>query len=162
MSYDIYIGEPHIEYYPEDGYMKISVEHISLETAPDFGFGDISGKSNGRHPGYSQMHDFCRTSGLYELFFDEYNGFLRPHPGCKPITQEHLQVIMEARVKWEKEHPNCKENLPSPDKEPKGLDWSGLDEYSKKYDWTYARLVWYEFWFDWALKNCKMPSIAND
>ena len=36
MSYDIYIGEPHIEYYPEDGYMKISVEHVSLETTPDF------------------------------------------------------------------------------------------------------------------------------
>lgn len=164
MSYDIYIGEAKINYYPEDGYMELGVKDIELDNAPEFGFGDISGKSNGRFPGYSQMSKFCETVGLKELFYDEESGFLRPHPGCKPITQDHLEIITKAKEKWEKEHPNCKELLPTKDKEPANyfyIDFDTREQEEKKYDWIYARLVWFEFWFKWALKSCKMPCISN-
>lgn len=162
MSYNINIGEPEIEYYPEDGYMKMSVKEDTAENAPEFGFGDISGKGNGRYPGYSQMSEFCNETGLYKLFFDEEDGLLRPHPGCRPITKKHLAQITKARGEWEKEHPDCKNLLPTKDKEPEEpMDFMREEEESDKYDWMYARIIWYEFWFDWALKNCKMPSISN-
>ena len=161
MGYNIHIGEAYIKYLPEDNYIYIAVIDTKQDTAPDFGFNDVSGKSNSRYPNYTQMSDFCKDAGIYELFYDEYEGLLKQHPGCRPITQKHLQQIVEARVRWEKEHPNCKEMLPYAKDEPSGLDYFEMIKFSEKFDWTYARLVWYEFWFDWALKNCKMPSIAN-
>lgn len=163
MGYNIYIGEEEMKHYPEDGIDELGVKEIILDNAPEFGFVDISGKSNGRFPGYSQMSKFCKTTGLYELFYDEDNGLLHPHPGCRPITQEHLDTVVGARKNWEEIHPNCKELLPTKDKEPDYTrsDLTFEDRTGSQYDWVYARLVWYEFWFEWALKNCKKPSISN-
>jgi len=164
MSYDIYIGEPEIKYYPEEEYMKIGIKRETHPDAPDLGWGDISGKGNSRHPGYCQMADWCRTVGLYDLFFDEESGLLRSHPGCRPLLPKHLEEVRQALKLWEEKNPGCKEKFPSEDKFPSNYKDLNYDEQTKideQFDWMYARLVWYEFWFDWALKNCKMPSIKN-
>lgn len=153
VGYDIYIGEAETI----DG--EIRIERAIQDAAPEFGFGDISGRGNSRHPGYSQMTEFCKATGLYELFFGKNSGLLRTHPGCCPIGQEHLESIREAKEKWEEGHPNCKELLPTKDKEP-ALNRNDERE-GNQYDWFYARLIWYEFWFEWALMNCRKPTIAN-
>jgi hypothetical protein len=126
MSYSIYIGEPEIEYYPEDEYMRIKVKCVEHPNAPELFYGDISGKTNGRHPGYSQMRNWCEKVGLYELFYDEEYGLLRSHPGCRPLLQKHLDEVVKARVLWEIGHTNCKNMLPLIERQPEGykdLSW---------------------------------------
>lgn len=112
MSYSIFIGELKKE--PTE---KSAVVELECEDAPVFGFEDISGKRNGRFPGYSQMAAFCKETGLYDLFFANKIGLLTEHPGYKPLTKEHLTTIIQAKEKWEVEHPGCKELLPTKDKE---------------------------------------------
>ena len=168
MSYSIYIGEAEISYSNSEGDAFVSVE-AKGETnvmAPEFGYGDISGKGNGRHPGYGQMADFCRQTGLYNLFFDNDEGILRHHPGCVPLEKRHLNEVVAAREKWYKEHTGCVKKLPYKTTEPENLkemSWTERERYEKEqdFDWIYARLIWYEFWFRHALKNCKKPVISN-
>lgn len=161
MSYNIFIGELNEKYDPNDKNMDLhAVKRMTLDNAPEFGFDDLSGKSNGRFPGYSQMSDFCEISGLYELFFNKNHGLLCSHPGYKPITHEHLNIIIKAKKEWEKNHLHCKELLPTKDKEP-DYTQNNLERSGHQYDWIYARLVWFEFWFKWALENCSKPYISN-
>lgn len=28
-------------------------------------------------------------------------------------------------------------------------------------EWVHNRLIWCEFWVDWALKNCELPAVEN-
>lgn len=168
MGYSIVIGEAAIEYSNEygDSYAYITAEGQKVNNAPCFGFSDISGKSNERSPGYGQMSDWCRNVGLYGLFFDKDDGILRHHPGCVPLEKRHLDVVIEAREKWYREHNDCVSKLPYSYKEPsnyKDMTWSEREKYEEEqdFDWMYARLIWYEWWFRWALKNCKKPAIYN-
>lgn len=168
MGYSICIGEAVISYSNSEGDAFVSVEAKgeAAEKAPEFGYGDISGKGNERSPGYGQMVDFCRQSGLYNLFHDKEEGILRHHPGCVALEQRHLKEVIAAREKWYKEHPGCVSKLPYKKTEPENfssMDWTEREKYEKEqeFDWIYARLIWYEFWFRHALKNCKMPVISN-
>ncbi len=148
MGYDIYIGEAVLR---TDGEMGdeiwIDVERIEHPDAPYWEssgrWPDASGKTNGRHPGYGQFREFCRTAGLEDLFLDPDYGLLRDHPGVKLILPNHLEKIKMARQNWEKTHPNSKPG------------------WNEGEDPILARLLWYEWWFRWALENCKIPIIRN-
>lgn len=169
MSYDIYLGEPvlvipnkeDIEEWG-DNYIGVRVERMEHPDAPDWPCarrlskdkkcpydemicgGDMSEKSNGRHPGYSQFSEFTKMTGLHDLFFGE-SGLIGSHPGCSLIQKKDLDQIRAAREMWERAHPD---SVP------------GWCKY-KNDDSILARLIWYEWWFDYALKNCKVPAIYN-
>lgn len=147
MGYSIYIGEATI--FTEEDEIWVGVKKIEHPDAPYWessgGFPDASEKTNGRHPSYTQFVDFCRSTGLANLFFDEDYGLLRDHPGIKRIYPHHLEEISRARKRWEELHPNA---VPG---------WN----VDKGEDPILARLIWYEWWFRWALENCKLPAIYN-
>lgn len=149
MSYDIYIGETETRKCGED---HLCVERMEVDEAPSFPNDGMTGKGTSRHPSYSGWSDFCEKSGLVELFFDETNGLMRDHPGFAPIEQSHLTKIREAKQEWIESNPGKtpgftpgflgKENVANPDP-------------------ILARLIWLEFWFNWALENCEKPAIYN-
>ncbi len=168
MSYSIYIGKAIISYSNEEGdaYVSVEAEGEVNEEAPNFGYGDISGQGNGRHPGYSQMANFCRETGLYNLFYDKEDGILRHHPGCVPLEKRHLKAVVAAKEKWELDYQECKQKIPYEYTEPenyKDMSWNERETYEKQqgFDWFYARLIWYEFWMKYALEKYEMPVISN-
>lgn len=151
MSYIIGIGEAEISEKMDDEILdkniEIVVKRIFLDQAPIWddndSFSDLSGKSNLRYPSYSSIADFCRTTGLYELFFNEDDGLMRHnnYPGSCRILPEDLKAVSKAKHKWIKKHPS---NVPG---------------WKDNQDPILAELIWYEFWFEWALKNCKNPIV---
>jgi hypothetical protein len=153
MSYSIYIGEAEIDADWDDLYVRFIARHEELEEVPDFfvdnttkrdtrGFGwcDISGKTNGRHPGYSQMRDFSQLTGLEDLFYKE---LIVTHPGCVRLTQDHLDQVNTAVEEYYDENPG---SVPG---------WEE-GQYT-----TLCKLLWYQWWMEWALKNCKVPCVSN-
>lgn len=147
MSYCIYIGEAVVRR-PEDWESEnttapelyVVVEEMERTDAPYSP--DASGYTNGRHPGYSSMKEWTEAVGLYDLFFDKESGLMRQHPGCFALTREHLARITTARERWAKEHPET------------------VDP-NYEHHFMYLRLVWYEWWVKYALKNCQRPAIYN-
>lgn len=165
MGYSIYIGEAEICYSKNmDESVFIRAKEVENENAPLFGFMHISGKSNSTHPSYSGMSSFSKSTGLYSLFFEKGSGLLSFHPDCRALNKKHLDEVKTARLEWEKKHPDCKKKLPLKSKEPSDFKDLSIDkqlEISAVFDWCYAKLLWYEFWFEWALKNCERPVIVN-
>lgn len=147
MSYDIYIGEVDVEVKDyereeeESEEFELFVKRTKNENAPDYG--DLSGKTNGRHPGYHQMSSMVEDTGLEDVFYDKVRGLLRKHPGTFPLKDWHLKRLKEA----------IKNRL-----ETNGGMKDGFEEGE---DYVLAKLKWYEFWMEWALKNCKNPAVEN-
>lgn len=156
MSYDIYIGNAQ-PVYPDpadedDGYFAWRVEHVTNDAAPEWpnpasdpigSLVDISGKTNGRHPGYIQMREWSKRVGLEDLFFNEQNGLLRPHPGICRLLPHMLAEVQEALAKYQTKHPG------------KVPGWGDNESGDL------AKLIWYEFWMRWALANCAWPAVEN-
>lgn len=145
MSYSIRIGEMYMQNEPEDGYVFVNVQHAEVDSAPN---PSDSGKRNTRDPGYSQMSNWCDGVGLKDLFFDESEGLLRPHPGCRPLSQKHLDKVKLAIDRLGLTVEQCYEICNKQKNE--------TETEIKAY-----RLGWYYFWMEWALKNCKNPGVYN-
>lgn len=126
------------------------VEHAQLDAAPSFSGDEMTGKSNMRSPSYSVWSDFCRATGLYELFYDECGHLHARHPGCIGITQEDADFVTAALARY-----RAKATLPPGFEQ--AWDYSGPPNY----DYNFARLIWLEFWMQWAVKNCETPAIQN-
>lgn len=174
MSYSIYIGEAELEIPDkqaiddcnldrENFSLYAHVQKINLPDAPIFPGDQMTGNSNGRHPGYSQWSDFCKEAGIYEVFYgedeNERDGLLGDHPGCFLLLPWHLDAIKEAKRK--------RSMTLFAGVEPGWCNCSQCDRFGKKEtvhvnrDATLARLIWLEWWMEWALKNCKIPAVYN-
>lgn len=155
MSYDIYIGNAVVETW-DDGKFHVRVGKMSVEEAPSFPNDHMTGKGNSRHPAYSGWSNFCREAGLYDLFFDKEDGLMRDHPGTFQITKTHLEAVRVALMAWVKAHPNTNPGFEED-------DWM-KPEFRDKIinpDPILARLIWLEFWMNWAIENCENPAIHN-
>lgn len=146
MGYYIAIGNAVPEFSKEDGYLYSGwrVEKTSNENAPTFIGDEATGNRNIRMPSYTGWSEFCDKVGLYDLFFDQFEGLFRQHPGCVMITQEHYQTVADALEKYQKNA-----------RRPPGFDHFG------NYDYNLARLMWLEYWMKLALENCETPAIYN-
>ncbi len=174
MSYDIYIGNAELlsEWPGEDDepVAEWTVNSHAEDAAPSFPFDTMTANGNSRHPGYSQWGDFCREAGLYDLFFGvEYGdppgfgrerpregGLMRHHPGIAPLTPAILATVTAARQRRQEQHPDA---VP-------GWDFSSwqkpeLDDGVRGRDHILARLLWLEWWMDYALRTCERPAIYN-
>lgn len=150
MSYTITIGNA--ELCADDGTFSVYVPDVALDNAPRFPF-DPSENTNSRAPGYAMWANFCEESGLHELFFNHNDGLMREHPGCFVLTRDHLEVVRGVLGRWKRTN------------EP-GWDWSNWqspdkDDGVRGRDGALARLLWLEWWMDWALTNCFRPAIQN-
>ena len=166
MGYDISIGNASLEYSKGDEYMRISVELTTHPDAPTHC--PYTKDGNMRSPGYCAWHEFCEDAGITEMFYGQgWDGsqrryvectdsfhreapLLSEHPGAFPLLAEDLQYIRAARIKREATNGG----------KPPGF-WDDDGNKDNGNDHVLARLLWLEFWIDWALTNCEMPAIAN-
>jgi len=129
---------------------KWCVKDTTMPNAPTFPNDEMTGNSNSRSPSYSVWSDFCRKTGIYDLFYDEYGNLHASHPGCIGIDNEFADAITLALVKY-----RAKSTLPP------GFE----SDYSYKgpanYDYHLARLIWLDWWVRWAVENCETPAIEN-
>lgn len=142
MGYDILIGNR----VPADKGARqcgrvFEVERLEHPDAPLFG-GDPTGRSNHRASSYSTWEEFCKDVDLYYLFFSKTVGLMREHPGVQPLTEYHLSHVRAALKAW-----NARHHLPP--------GWRPGQDALK------ARLMWLEWWMDWALRNCRVPALEN-
>jgi hypothetical protein len=88
--------------------------------------------------------DFCDEVGLYDLFFGRLG--LMPHSVDTKVTaifdRDHHKIL-SSLSRYRASHPGVEPEM------------GGSDESA-----TLARLVWLEFWFRWAIANCKQPSFV--
>jgi len=169
MGWNIGIGEAVIVYEISDRGEEtccIIVEGVEHIDAPEFFISDISGKGNFRYPSYDVFHNWAYECGLGDLFFHKYYGLQHGSIDAHPITEFHLRIIRHAKRIWEMKHPGCQDRIPYLTVQPKeyeelyrGNKWKEMEEINNRYDWVYARIIWFEFWFDYAIKNCKQPII---
>jgi hypothetical protein len=152
MGYSITIGNA-VPFFSKDYdelYACWEVESATSDEAPTFINDQLTGNSNGRHPSYSAWSDFCRTTGLYDLFYKEWEGLIHKHPGCVMITEDDYAEVHNALEKYKK----------TATKPPGFDDWrDSADKIA--YDPYLARLMWLDFWMRWALDNCETPAIHN-
>jgi hypothetical protein len=165
MSYDIYIGNAEatgMELEETTGQWSAvwhgaTVNAVTLPEAPAFAYDEMSAHQNSRHPGYIAWGEFCDKTGLRDLFFREWYGLMSSHPGTFALRPEHLQEVREARERWQGDHPDA----------APGFEWSPLhgektpDDGIRTRDAILARLLWLEWWMDWALRTCERPAIHN-
>lgn len=98
---------------------------------------------------YGGFFNFCDDAGLRGLFYGEDGRLKAGHPGCMAITEDDVVIVRTAREKWQ-----AKATLP-PGFHP--FEHEGPDFF----DYNLAWLMWFEFWMDWAVKNCETPAIQN-
>lgn len=131
------------------------VEDVEVANAPAFP-NDIAVKTNSRTPSYGVWREFCQKTGLYELFYNNESGLLEQNQTVVKINEGHLEMIKSALKAYQ-----AKATKPPGfsdyifDEETNGIIHIDYD----KYDSTLARLLWLDFWFDWAISNCKIPAI---
>lgn len=149
MGWDIYVGNAVIaKRDKDDEQWLLTVERTEHPDAPEWpnpegdpmvvGFGDISGKSNHRAPGYSGFADFCRDTGIEVTAFTEARG---SDGDCFILRPDDLASVTKARRRWEAKHSGA------------------VPGWRKGEDPTLAKLIWYEWWFTWALANCERPAV---
>ena len=119
------------------------VRALERDDAPTFDLDEHTGRTNRREVSYVAWDRFCRRVGLQRLFFHPQSGLMREHPGCAPITLEHVAIVEGAIEVWRESHPNARPG------------WGdGQDE-------NLARLLWLASWMRWALESCERPALAN-
>lgn len=161
MGYTFKIGNAVPEFSKDDGYLSARwvVEPMRRDDAPTFPHDEMTGNGNDRSPSYSAWSEFCKATGIYDVFYDERGHLHAGHPGCVMLKRSDLERVKEAREAWQKTS-----TLP-----PGFEGWSVYDEATKtsttpdegKYDYQLARLIWLEWWMAWALDNCETPAIEN-
>lgn len=172
MGYCIMIGNAAVHVNEDDKSLEIRIEKATNVLSPSYENCDT--RSNVRCPSYSWWYEFCEDAGISELFYGvkpriiSQNGYR-----CCPdnfhretalireglsnielISQDDLDYIRKARIRRERSNGGkppgffiCNEKT----------NWHCVDN---GVDPTLARLLWLEFWMDWALKNCAFPSIS--
>jgi hypothetical protein len=165
MGYNITIGELDVFYDQEDSYIGLTAKVVEEENAPDHC--KYTGKGNSRSPSYTAWSVFCEEAKISELFYgqgwsSEFRQYLncgedfhrevpllRDHPGAQPITQKDLNYIQYKLKNYQETNPNAVPGF-----------WEEYNVDNGK-DPVLARLIWLEFWMNWALENCERPVIAN-
>jgi hypothetical protein len=137
---------------------------ISLPEAPLFP-GDPTERTNSRSPSYTMWAEFCDDVGLQPLFFDKQHGLMREHPGWFQFGPEHLLIVRRAREAYEKQHPGLVPGWAEDDywsRRRRGqMEPNPGDEQYTTEGGHLARLLWLEWWMDYALKHFDHPGIAN-
>lgn len=163
MGYTIKIGEATIG--RSDWQYEGTVACLCLPEAPA-AIGDANAHANYRWPSYGGWEVFCRSTGLYDAFYAEETGLLRPHPGCAILTVEHAHVFREALQRYRGKMQVGTVPGFEPQREGEAfLDFfrrsNDGDDVDKTLSPTLARLEWLVWWTEWALINCKNPAMEH-
>ena len=122
-------------------FMQWKVADVYLHEAPSFPDDQLSSHVNTRYPSYSGWESFTKA-----LRIDATMQELMPrHPGVVRIKSEHLNAVIKARKYFQKLHPNIEPGFKDNDASSGHL----------------ARILWLEWWMNWALENCDNPMFYN-
>lgn len=162
MGYSFKIGNAKPEFSKDYDYLDAwwEVEGAANAAAPVFPNDEMTGNTNMRSPSYSVWSDFCKTTGISAVFYDERLQSMRcGHPGTQLITLDDYNIVKDALARWQETAtlPPGFDGFPVYD--PLLDDYVSPDE--GKYDPILARLIWVEYWMKWALDNCETPAIRN-
>ena len=169
MGYRITIGnaEPTVPTEDDDNQPGWAVIEYSHPEAPVFPGDDMTGNTNVRSPSYTVWAEFCREAGLYDLFFGASTStkekstrevcLMPRHPGVALLRRSDLLEIRQARERCAAKRWTG-ERVPGWDPT---MTWTDTREPDPKYDGCLARLLWLEWWVEWALTNCKTPALGN-
>lgn len=153
MGYTIKIGQAEPAEVDSDTHeYEFSVVDLVLPEAPAAP-GDVNPHANYRWPSYSVWAEFCRNVGLYELFYADDGGLIRPHPGVVVLREHHAETIAGALRAHRAKYPSAIARFEEDNfRTPPQFDTC---------DYSLARLEWLDWWVRWTLKNCSRPAIAN-
>ena len=138
MGYTLRIGEAAVESNLEDRSARVVVEVIERPGAPLNSSDDYRNQIS---PSYVVWAEFCRLTGLHDLFLSEFwggldYGLLHRHPGAAALTEAHCLAFWKAREDY--------------------LAGPGPVEVL-----VLRRLDWLVWWTRWALDNCRYPTFYN-
>jgi hypothetical protein len=165
MGYSIYIGNAVFddvdEYDPQYRATVAGFEHPDAPRAPH----DANPGKNYRWPSYGVWTEFTKTVGLHDMFYDEEDGLLRPHPGCAVLRRSHCERIELALKHFREAHADAVARFEGregedPVSEMLRID-AGKDLDCGPHDATLARLEWLAWWCRWAVENCERPAVKN-
>jgi hypothetical protein len=139
MGLDITIGNRIETTSDEDGKPLSVVRMVELAEAPNFPGDTWTRNRNTRDMTYAAWEAFDRATGLSSVF-----GLDVTRKALHPLAPKDLESIRDARLCWQDQHPDATPML---------------GNECAPYDAHLARLLWFEWWMDWALKNCEKPAI---
>jgi hypothetical protein len=159
MGYNLTIGEACVDYNVDDSWFEQDYNDYSIrvearsekhDAAP--AFGEPTDHTNQRWPSYTAWHNFCKFTNLYDLFYDDNERTLRGgHPGVMPVTKHMLFRVKKAKMQLKGKYPNLRAEYDVPD----------ISEEEDMANGALCRLLWLEYWFEWALENCEQPVLTN-
>ncbi len=153
MGYKFTIGNAK-PYHSKDDFPYLgagwSVETTSSPDAPTFPGDEMTGSGNDRRPSYTVWSDFCKSVGLYDLFYDARGNLHAGHPGCVGIDADFAEEVASALRRYQ-----AKATLPP------GFESDRSYNGPPIFDYHLARLIWLDWWVRWALENCETPAIEN-
>ena len=156
MGYSLTIGELDIEYSQEEEFCNIIARSFKNSDAP--AFGETTNFTSELWCPYIAWANFCKFTGLTELFFNKDDGIIACHSNCVPLTQRHKKVIDTAYLNFKRKYPNAKAGYsPKVDYDEGVYD---DPDWPEENNWL-CSLEWLKYWVDWALANCKRPVFQN-
>lgn len=145
MGYTITIGQLEIRKSPEDGLdcecISFGAEGVTSQDAP--AFGELTDYTNSRWPSYSAWSDFLREFGLWDVFYHHPGHLIGDHPGVRLVTPGLVAVVRKAKEDYTVANPDA------------------VAGFGEGQDSKLPRIIWLEYWLEWALENCETPVIAN-
>jgi len=171
MGYTLVIGNACFDGDKADAYLRVWATPEAHDAAPTFPNDEMTGNGNMRSPSYSVWTDFCRSVGLYGMFYG-VNGRRNPymegdpnchretpiladHPGYALITEEDALAIHQALERHISKHGNLEAGFRGwTEKEDEAPD--DAEACAER-----ARLLWLDYWASWAVENCEWPVIVN-
>jgi hypothetical protein len=94
----------------------------------------------------------------------ELTPLIQRHPDHTPITNGHLNYIVEKLKQYKEKHPDHIAQYPPV---LEGYEDKGLftPEHHRsndpKYDGVLCRAEWLVYWMKWAIENCERPVFVN-
>ncbi|WP_273430552.1 hypothetical protein [Chitinibacter tainanensis] len=146
MGYTFTIGELEVIKSEGDGLdcpcISFGAKGISLKGSP--AFGEPTDSTNERWPSYCAWSDFLKDVELYDVFYSD-NHLIGGHPGIRLVTKDLQKIVSQRLIDFKTKHPELKP----------------IFDEENKHAGSLCRLIWLDYWIEWALINCETPVIAN-
>lgn len=173
MGYTITIGEAEPQQIDWDDlapgdivWTRVEARREQHDDAPVFPNDGLTANTNERSPSYTVWDEFARHVGLYEMFFGSqdgeseyrYGALMREHPGAALLGPQHAREIRDALERYRGSNPYAQPGFEPfwiPGTEKKG------DPVPENCDAQLARLIWLDYWVNWAVENCEHPIMEN-
>jgi hypothetical protein len=171
MGYTIIIGEACFKGEKDEAYLRVWAKPEAHKDAPVFPNDPMTRNGNTRSPSYTGWSNFCRETGLYGMFFgvdgrrDPYMRgddnchrevpIMADHPGYAAINAADALAVKQALERHVLKHGELT---------PGFRNWMEKDEdapANANECATRARLIWLNYWTDWAVRTCTHPIVAN-